>query len=229
MSTSHILKSPATGSIHISKKISIYVYGIDTIGSNLHNLSHVFKDVQRFGCLMDVSTYPFENRLQFLKLRVKQRYLPLQQITRRLVELSLDYDQLNTTSSCKSSTFPQLRFPFKLDGKFVYKELQIDSGCTISAVRKSDCWFLTRCNQIVSMKYAFADKNDIVVYGTPIKNREIFFSHPISSRFLDIYKSDGETCPVFSFKLQSVKSKMICLSDELEFVFMPLLHTLKSI
>lgn len=40
------------------------IYGHHSIGSNVHNLNHVVEDVQEFGCLMDASTYPFENRLK---------------------------------------------------------------------------------------------------------------------------------------------------------------------
>lgn len=206
----------------------ISIYGEESIGSNLHNLSHVFHDVRKFGNLMDVSTYPFENRLQFLKSRVKQPNLALQQITRRLVELSLDYDQLYTTGSSKKPSFPQLRFPYKMNNELVYKEVQIDSGCTISITKQSDSWFLTTCNDIVLMKYAIGHENGILIYGATIKTKEDFFEQPVSSKFLHIFKSDGETGPITPFHLQTIKSKMICLSHKSDFIFMPLLHTLKS-
>lgn len=89
------------------------IYGSHTIGSNLHNLSHVYDDVKNFGSLMDTSTYPFENYLQFLKSRVKQPNLTLEQITRRIVELSLDYNLLHTNKSSKPLNFPNLRLPYK--------------------------------------------------------------------------------------------------------------------
>lgn len=207
----------------------INIYGSHSIGSNLHNLSHVYDDVRRFGCLMDTSTYPFENRLQFLKSRVKQPNLALEQITRRLVELSLDYNQLYTTNSFKNTTFPHFRLPYKLNGITVYKELQIHDGFTISTVKKSNSWFLTTCDEIVSLKYiSISIENEIMIYGTPIKMKDNFFDSPISSQFLHIYQSNGETNEVKMFDLHAVKSKMICLSYKLEFVFMPLLHTLKT-
>lgn len=206
----------------------INIYGSGSIGSNLHNLNHVCDEVERYGCLMSISTYPFENKLQFLKSKVKQPNLVLQQITRRLVELSLDYEQLYTAvNSSKNSNFPQLQFAYKLDNTSVYKALQIDSECTISSVKKSNSWFLTTCREIVSMKYALAHENEILIYGTPIIKKDNFFTYPVSSKYLDIYKSDGETGPVKVYNLQTIKSKMIYLPDESDFVFMPLLHTLK--
>lgn len=204
------------------------IYGSHSIGSNLHNLTHVVDDVQRFGCLMDTSTYPFENRLQFLKSRVKQNNLALEQITRRLVELSLDYEQLYATRSSKSSVFPKLLFPFKLNGTLVYKEIQIDVGNTISTMKQSNSWFLTSCNEVVLMKYVVSQEEKILIYGAPIKKKDNYFTFPASSKFFHIYKSDGETSDVVPFDLQKIKSKMICLMDKLDFVFMPLLHTLKE-
>lgn len=38
----------------------IQIYGIDDIGSNVHNLSHIVDDVNRFGNLSEISTYEFE-------------------------------------------------------------------------------------------------------------------------------------------------------------------------
>lgn len=161
------------------------IYGNSSIGSNLQNLGHVFEDVQKFVSLIYTSTYPnpFENRLQFLKSRIRQQNLPLQQITRRLIELTQDTDQLCTSSSKKPS-FPQLRLPFKLNSELVYKDLQIDSGCTISTTEKANSYFLTVCSDIVLMKYAVSRGNEIIVYGSPINTKNIFFTQPISSKIL---------------------------------------------
>lgn len=208
----------------------IDLYGSHSIGSNVHNLHHVIDDVQNLGCLMDISTYPFENRLQFLKSKVKHPNLPLQQITRRLVEMSIDYDVLYLSSASKNSIFPQLRFPFKLNNTFCYKEIQIDTDCTLSCLKVANSWFLTNSNEIVRMNYAFRQNNDILIYGEPVKERVAFFTYPVTSSRLHIFKSDGKTDNIRAFKLENIKSKMISLSiNGSEMVFMPLLHTLKYI
>lgn len=49
----------------------ICIYGIDSISSNVHNLSHLIDDVKRFGILPKISAYPFENMLYFLKNLVR--------------------------------------------------------------------------------------------------------------------------------------------------------------
>lgn len=91
----------------------VNIYGIHSITSNLHNLTHVFNDVKLFGSLQNLSTYPFENHLNFLKRRLKQPNLPLEQITRRLVELSKDYDDLysfDMSMTTEEDPMPQLSF-----------------------------------------------------------------------------------------------------------------------
>ncbi|XP_058128338.1 uncharacterized protein LOC131291482 [Anopheles ziemanni] len=45
------------------------IYGERYISSNVHNLQHILEEVEHFGPLNTISTYPFENKLQFLKGR----------------------------------------------------------------------------------------------------------------------------------------------------------------
>lgn len=128
------------------------IYGIHGIGSNVHLLTHVYDDVKLFGNLNSISAYPFESRLNFLKLRLKQPKLPLEQITRRVIELSLDYDQLYT-QNFETDIFPKLKYSDTLNGTNIYKEIAIDSGCTFSTNRCADSWILTIYTEIVQMKY----------------------------------------------------------------------------
>lgn len=200
------------------------IYGNHSIVSNVHNLTHVVDDVKLFGNLNTISAYPFENRLHFLKLRLKQKRLPLQQITRRIVELSLDYDQLYVNRFAQNMTFPQFSFAYMLDDVQVYKTLNMDSGCTLSSIRKADSWFLTKKFEIVQMEYA----TQTTIHGYPIIQKDNFFSKPVSSKFLNIFKSDGVVGPKKSFGLDEILAKMICISHDKEFVFLPLLHTLKE-
>lgn len=49
----------------------IELYGEHTISSNVHNLSHLLADVRKFGCLNSIPTYPFENCLRIIKLKLR--------------------------------------------------------------------------------------------------------------------------------------------------------------
>lgn len=207
----------------------VEIYGIHSIVSNTHNLNHVVGDVEKFGNLNEISAYPYENQLQFLKSRIKQKRLPLEQITRRIVELYIDYEQLYNYDSSKNEAFPHFKYPYVLDNNQVYKEIAINSGCTFSTNRNADSWFLTSSNTIVMMKYALPTVEGTIIYGSPIINTNDFFRQPISSSRLNIFMSNGIAGPVHPFKLDSIKSKMLCLSHDSNLVLIPLLHTLKNI
>lgn len=203
----------------------INIYGIHSISSNIHNLCHVVDDVQRFGCLSDISTYPFENRLQFIKSKLKQRNLPLQQITRRIVELSLDYDVLFMDNE-KKLNYPQLKNAYKFENNLVYGEVVISSEWALSTKRCADSWFWTSANDIALMKYAVLSNDEIIIHGCPLVKKENFFTQPVSSMRMQIFQSDGCIGPLSSFKLENIKAKMIRLPVRSDFVFMPLLHTI---
>lgn len=217
----------------------VNIYGIHSITSNFHNLTHVFDDVKLFGSLQNMSTYPFENRLNFLKLRLKQPNLPLEQITRRLVELSEDYDNLyyfDVSNTPEKDRVPYLKFPFEPEHvqfsnpiyhKELYKEISIGSDYTLSAKRKCDSWFLTFSNEIVQFEFSGYTDTKLIIYGKVIVEKTNFFTYPCSSMYLNIFESNGITENLTSFKLENIKAKMISLPSKGNFVFIPLLHTLK--
>uniref|UniRef100_A0A1B0CU09 Transposase domain-containing protein n=1 Tax=Lutzomyia longipalpis TaxID=7200 RepID=A0A1B0CU09_LUTLO len=62
------------------------MYGNFSIVSNVHNLLHIYDDVQNFGDLQNISTYPYENYLGKLKRLVRSGNRPLAQVAKRLLE-----------------------------------------------------------------------------------------------------------------------------------------------
>lgn len=62
--------------------------GLDSITSNIHNLSHVVDDIETFGDLTSINAYEFENALHHMKILLKQCNKPLEQLARRLHEIS---------------------------------------------------------------------------------------------------------------------------------------------
>lgn len=62
------------------------MYGIQHFSSNLHNLSHLAQEVERFGILSNFNVYSFETKSREIKLMVRSGNLPLRQICRRISE-----------------------------------------------------------------------------------------------------------------------------------------------
>ncbi|XP_053678673.1 uncharacterized protein LOC128729051 [Anopheles nili] len=63
------------------------IYDEKYLTSNVHNLLHVYDDVENYGVLGTTSSYPFENHLQFLKKIVRGGSKQLEQPINRLIEL----------------------------------------------------------------------------------------------------------------------------------------------
>lgn len=188
------------------------LYGEHTIGSNIHLLTHIVEDMnaQNVESLMDLSAYEYENSLRLLGMKLRHGHLPLEQVSRRLIEMS----QLRTSSDSHNS--------MKLE-KFSPQDLNLSSK------KSNDSWFLTKNDEIVKMQCANFENDKYLVMGKVIKNKTHLFAAPINSTRLKIFSSDGvlddEPC---TFDINDVASKLICLPFEENFAFIPLIHTMKN-
>lgn len=209
----------------------IETYGIHSVTSNVHNLSHIVDDVERFGPLDKISAYAFENQLHHIKLLLKQCNKPLEQIARRLTEKFINKATTKFNPNVKDSSYPQEKHSFSLPDNpnmIVFKEMSLKQDFVLSK-RIGDCWFLCKENGqygIVKFEYAIKNKNVFLVCGMPLKELDNFFTNPFQSRRLNIFKSNGEKNAAKKYQLTSIKAKMFCLPHKDYFVFVPLIHTL---
>lgn len=60
------------------------LYGQRFIVYNVHSLLHLAAEVNSFGCLDNLSAFPFENKLQQIKGMVRSGKTPLMQVANRL-------------------------------------------------------------------------------------------------------------------------------------------------
>lgn len=207
-------------------------YGANCIVSNIHNIVHIVDDVDHLGSLSENSTYPFENYLREIKLRTQPSKLPLQQFTRRLIELSLDTkdDLLNSKyiDSDPKTWMPELKYriiePNCLINKFRF--IQITPNVFLSTRKIGDSWFITLDKKIIQMKYAFVKRNSYYICGNELKNKTDFFTGPYSSHLTDIYLCDQEKDQDTIYQVETIKSKMICIPNEGKYVLMPILHSI---
>lgn len=204
----------------------IDLYGIHSIISNVHNLSHIVDDVEQFGNLNEISAYEFENCLGKIKSKLKLYNKPLEQIARRLIELS--NSNLNSfENNVQFKPIMKNRFSNSESNKF--NDIVIRPNVLLSNRKFGDKWFLTRENQIVEMKYVFRMNDEFIIRGEPIKEKSDFFTYLFSSRHVNIFGSDGQKDCCMDFNIKSIKAKMICLMCDLQSnscVFIPLLHSL---
>lgn len=56
--------------------------------SNIHKVTHIADDIDQYGPLSTISTYPFENFLKELKRKVRANASSIEQVSRRIFESS---------------------------------------------------------------------------------------------------------------------------------------------
>lgn len=209
----------------------IDIYGEHTITSNVHNLCHLPDEVRRFGNLESISTYPFENCLYTIKLKLRAMAKPLEQISRRMSELSFlnNYESDVQLNNNNNDSFPQLKFPTKNDeSKF---QTVIFADYRLSSKKFGDKWFMDKNRRIIKFKFASVTANEqISLHGYEIVNKDNFFEQPFSSSNIDIYEtsnSNSDEQIEVTIKIEDLKCKMLCFSLESKYIFQPLLHTLR--
>lgn len=62
------------------------IFGDKFLVYNVHSLVHLFDDGKQFGKLDDISCFPYENVLRFLKRSIRGTKHPLQQLVKRVME-----------------------------------------------------------------------------------------------------------------------------------------------
>lgn len=207
----------------------IKLYGSSEVVSNIHSISHILEDVDEYGSLTEISTYPFENYLHEIKLRVQAANLSLEQISRRLIEISFSEKQkinLENRIYEKAAWTPEVKYIDQNKFKFI----RITPNVFLSVRKTGDKWFLTKSGEIVAMKYATVVKDSYFIHGVPIKYKYDFFSLPYSSHITDIYSSNGDSLNIDKmYELNQIKAKLFCMSYKDNFVFIPLLHSLDEL
>lgn len=112
----------------------ISIYGSHSITSNVHNLLHVTDNVQRFGNLNSISTYPFENAARFIKLKLKQCDKSLEQVSRRILELM----EIKLISPVVLKEKYILKFPIESGSDLTYEYICIDNSIIFSSRKEGD-------------------------------------------------------------------------------------------
>lgn len=212
----------------------IRLYGRHSISSNVHNLIHIVDDMieNNIDSINLMSTYKYENSLRLLGMKLQNCNRPLEQISRRLIEifhlntnLLRNEDQIEIDHDHEFSPHVEYELP---SNKTFFSKITIKPDVILTSRKIGDQWFLTHTGDIVKMAYATKVENSYKVCGFSLKSRDPFFTKPMASTNLSIFKSDGELSTTLCMhEINSIAAKMICLEIEKSFVYIPLLHTLE--
>lgn len=202
------------------------IYGCESITSNVHNLCHLIDDVKRFGALLVISTYPFENLLHETKLLLRNGHKPLAQIAKRLSEIS----SCDSVKKKEVLTYPILTNETNLmheipNCRKKFCKILLNDNFALANDKKNK-YFLTIDNKIVAMKNATYFNDKIHIFGESVKYSSDFFVKPFLSSYLDIYSCKSDLNPPMLYPLENIKCKMVSLTHENQIIFVPLLHTI---
>lgn len=205
----------------------INLYGLDTISSNVHNLIHVSEDVERFGPLTNLFTYPFENSLGHTKSLLRHGNRPLAQVAKRLIET--EHSEIMKPKNEKKEQFPklsnQLNTMHQLNGcENTFETITFD-GFVLKNT-EHDKWFMTKNNWVVQMINVTRLENIVYIYGARVSKLENFFDTPFESKHINVFCAANKQEKPQLFKLTDIKCKIFCLNYSNRLVFVPLLHTL---
>lgn len=231
----------ATNMFKVYVQQYIQLYGRHSISSNVHNLIHITDDLiqNNIDSINTISTYKYENSLRLLGMKLQSCNRPLEQISRRLIEifhLKTDllgkHDYYNRDAHDHDHEFsPHVEYAYVhelISEKNCYSKITIKPDVFLSSRKVGDQWFLTHSGEIVKMTHATKVGNSCKIFGFSLISIGPFFVNPLTSTKLFIFKSDGilktEIC---MHEVHSIQAKMICLEIDTDFVYMPILHTLE--
>lgn len=193
------------------------IYGKHTLTSNVHNLCHISKDLERFGTIETVSTYPFENHLGQIKRTIRAYYSPLQQFARRVHEL----EQAQPIVALK---LPKNVYKLKFPNGDSFQTISIDNKFQLSSRKIGDCWFLS-ADKIIKFKKAVQCGDKIAIYGKEIPDKHLFFEKPFDSAHINIYISNGIQKDTIVCTPDVIQCKLFRLPYKESYVFQPLLFS----
>lgn len=210
---------------HVAKKMLerfiidfMTIYGQQYITSNIHNLQHIVDEAEMFGSLSTMAAYPFENGLQRMKNLIRSGSKTLEQVINRLSEVnSNDYYR----SRQSTTKYPSIT----TCGSSVRAELE--EGFVLGTSHRNG-WFLTKTNQVVRFINAVQSPS-LIIHGKIMIGNGNYFQDPFTSSVLHVFCGDINnlsTCE-FLFSFDEIKCKLVAVKSKDEFVFIPLLHTLR--
>lgn len=176
------------------------IYGSKSVVYNVHNLLHISDDAKNYGSLDNISAFPYENKLQFLKKQVRGKKLQLEQIVNRIIE----GDNIPLVDS-KKITKPTLVV------KNVLRRYFLDSF-SVSAKMGDNC-FITKSDSIILVvSLYFSDNKEIRLLCKKLQHLKCLPDYPIRSSDLCAFKivtnSNAES---IIYKPSDLKMKCVCL------------------
>jgi hypothetical protein len=200
-------------------------YGHSFVTYNVHSLIHLSDDVRKFGCLDQVSAFPFESAMRFVKKCIRSPARPLQQLAARLVEdqqkLVIPMDSNFANDCCE-------RLAIHIGFKEVLKNCHI-KGFFIANVSPDNYIMTADYAKVYRILDIYRTFDETIVLGAKKMLADTdAFHYPLPSSKLNIYKMQLHSLndEVEYLPAEEVVTKVLTLpmENKSEFLVMPFLH-----
>lgn len=200
-----------------------FLYSLEHMSHNIHNLLHLADDCRQFGNLNKFSAFQFENFLQVLKKLIRKSDKPLQQVINRITEIdnvelrkpSFNNNQPRTHSS---GPLPDECY----DPQYIEHFFQ---NFTLKIISPDNCCGLVDGSIIIVENFATSIDKKIRVVGRKFRNVCDFYKKPCPSSELGVFEVSELDSHLEIWHLNKVKLKYVKLPiSNKDFIVFPLLH-----
>jgi hypothetical protein len=213
------------------------LYGENQLVYNVHCLTHLAEDAQRFGPLDNAACFPFENYLGHLKRLIKSPKNPLMQIVHRLSEkenmfcdsASVYWNEGNSISlEGKQYIFRKEHVdgptPVGYETWQQYRQMTICDSCFLS-INNSDNYFMIN-NKIFIVKNILVHNKErsIRIVASQFQCMSSFFEQPLMSQDIGIFCLKQLSDGIHIFDVKNLQKKYVVLPCNAYHVGFPLLH-----
>lgn len=205
------------------------IYGRYLISHNIHGLTHLSDDYDKFGPLDNCSAFPFENYMGCLKRMLRKPHKPLEQVIKRYREICLLKSSIKTKNCAPNFSGLHTHGP-TLSSSIKGKQFTtlILKNMTIKTHLERDSYFLTQEKKIVKIFNIIQKKNseEVLLICKIFDNKNELFIKPIKSSELDIYVVKNLSNNFHTLNIKDIKKKMILLpSNNNDFIVLPIIHS----
>lgn len=195
------------------------LYGKEFLSYNVHAAVHLADESRTHGVLDNVSCFVFKNYLGRIKKLLRKPDAPVQQVVKRLLEMSVRTPATRRTGLQKPHHDGPV--PCNYTSYRQFEEFH-GTACTVSLNLKDSCVLIDGKPAVVRNFLQHADEW-LVVYQL-FSDFQCFFNYPLPSDHLRIFSVSSQFQDIAVAPTAHISRKCCYLRDGSQHFIIPLLH-----
>ena len=197
------------------------LYGKGEIVFTIHQVIHLADEYRQFGPLDNVSSFPFENFLGKIKRMLRKPHQPLQQVVKRLSEVSGILVQPTGVQPVLLHNHQEGPLPPQFSLAQQYRKVVTKDFC-LSTKQGDNCIAIGQ--EIALVQNILKFSGAVYVIYRKFNNTESYFSYPCPSSYISCYRVYGLHDCFGVGQLENIKRKCVLFPEKESFIAIPLLH-----